>query len=73
MHRCDVMKQLEEKMAEHNTRFSYCFSHDPKTSKMDTTLLISTEKIESKKREKPIIVFPWYCPFCGESTQEKSA
>ena len=29
-------------------------------------IIVSTRKRDVSKREKPIILFPAYCPFCGE-------
>lgn len=29
-------------------------------------VVIETEKLDDKKRKKPIVLFASYCPFCGE-------
>lgn len=62
---CNCIKEMDEKLAEYNTKLmltmgfprdgtpSYCLPH------------IDTEKIEKRKRLGPALAVPTFCPFCG--------
>ncbi|WP_439392580.1 hypothetical protein ACRQ5Q_24470 [Bradyrhizobium sp. PMVTL-01] len=53
------MKEVNEKLAEHNTKIEL-----PLIGRQQP--FVSTIKLDDKKRGKPILVFASFCPFCGE-------
>lgn len=62
---CDCMKQINDELAQYNTRL------DPVMALRDGTLhmagvRIETVKIDSKKRGRPKRLVASYCPFCGK-------
>lgn len=60
-HDCEIGKQIEEKLREHNTRIAYSFQFDG-----TTWPTIMVESIVKKRGERPVNVKPVYCPWCGD-------
>jgi hypothetical protein len=58
---CDCINKINEKLKERNTELIVALSLSNKSD----TVVISTGKVDSKKRGKPINMLPAYCPFCG--------
>lgn len=55
---CTCIDEFNEKAAEHNTELTVTlFSRRP---------LLETQKVDTKKRGKPVGAIASYCPFCGE-------
>lgn len=61
---CDCMKQINEKLAEHNGRLATGFQIREDMS-VGMRLLMATEKIDPTKRKKVPHVTAAFCPFCG--------
>jgi hypothetical protein len=59
---CDCVKLSNEELAKHNTRLELAFT----MTGVMPNVLISTEKVDTKKRAGPIRLFAAFCPFCGE-------
>ncbi len=61
---CDCIKQMNAKLAEHNTRLcvTFGFPRDGGPSYTIPTLMV--EKINTRNREK-VLAIPTFCPFCG--------
>ena len=63
----ETNKSLKEEHAEWNTMLNIPISFNYHTGQMHTLkVIISTMKLDDKKRQKPITLFASYCPFCGE-------
>lgn len=62
---CDCVNQVNEQLAQFNTKLLRLMSFSMSDMTASTELSIETEKLDSKKRGKPKIVTPSYCPFCG--------
>lgn len=62
---CDCMANMNERLAEHNTRLVPSFSFTFGDTKTWTTVSIQTEKIDTKKRGRPFAALATFCPFCG--------
>lgn len=63
---CDCVKNINEKLIEHNTRISMSFTITRDLSTMGSALTVPTEKIDKKNRKKPMTMIASYCPFCGK-------
>lgn len=68
---CDCNRDVNTELAKHNGRLLEAFVFG--VSKLSTSLIISTEKIDAKKRVRIPHVFPSYCPFCGEKYPSRDA
>lgn len=66
MKTCTCIEDVNAKLAQRNTRLSLAlvFS-DP----VGERLMITTEVIEKKRGAKACVMFPSFCPFCGEKYQ----
>lgn len=66
---CDCIKDVSEKLKERNTRLAiaFCFSSPHER------LMIATEVVEKKRGARATVVFPTFCPFCGEKYPEQAA
>ena len=64
---CDCIKQVNEKLSEHNGRLATGFLIRGDMS-AGMRLLLATEKIDPAKRKKVPHVTAAYCPFCGAKT-----
>lgn len=62
---CDCIKKVDELLKPHNTVLSttYVFGTDEVSGGEFVT--IKTEIIAPKRGERPKVMFPTYCPFCG--------
>jgi hypothetical protein len=61
---CDCNKRMNEALKEYNTMLVTNLIGPPHA-------LVLTDKIDSKKRGKPMMMFASYCPFCGEKYPRK--
>jgi len=72
---CDCIemtnKDLKENHPEFNTRVHVpiVFNFKDGVCK-ESKAMIVTEKLDDKKRIKPIKLFASYCPFCGEKYED---
>lgn len=57
-HKC--IKAAEKLLAKQNTRLTAAFVIGG-----DTRLVVATEKIDPKKRARPLTMMASHCPFCG--------
>lgn len=56
---CNCIKEMNAALREYNTVLvTNLIDPSPKA-------LVLTEKLDSKKRGKPMLMFASYCPFCG--------
>jgi hypothetical protein len=60
---CDCIKSTNEYLAQHNTKITIPWLGTQRP-------FVQTEKIDGKKRNKPMMLFASYCPFCGEKYEE---
>lgn len=62
---CGCIDEMNEKLAEHNTKLglTFGFGRDGSSS---TFPHIMTEKVEKRVRKGPALAIPTFCPFCGE-------
>jgi hypothetical protein len=58
----DCIKQVNEQLAQHNTRIAEAFSL---TGSQCELIPIQTVKADDKVRRKPVNMYASYCPFCG--------
>jgi hypothetical protein len=67
-HTC--VADLNEKLAEHNTRLAdtISFSSEPRE-----LIQLTTVKADEKKRGRPVLMYASYCPFCGVKLNNGSA
>ena len=60
---CKCIDEVNVRLEEYNTRLViplvFSISGSPKM------VIVATEKIETKKRGKPMRLYATYCPFCG--------
>lgn len=63
---CDCIKQMDAKLAPHNTRLAVTFGFSRATGKSVTLPTILVEKVESRKRGSEALAIASFCPFCGE-------
>ena len=64
---CNCINDLNEKLKEKNTRIYTPISFRPSLNTLGP--LVVTEKVDKKKRSKPLNLFASYCPFCGEKIE----
>lgn len=63
---CTCANLIDNKLRDYNTRLARQFTLDFEAGTAGASIVIQTEKIDSKKREKAKTVLPTYCPFCGK-------
>lgn len=65
---CDCINMVNDKLKESNTRLglSLSFTGGP------NRVLLHTEKIDTKKRDRPMALCAVFCPFCGERIGESA-
>lgn len=68
---CECIRDVNAELAKHNGRLTEAFVFG--LGKVSMSLLVSTEKIDTKKRQRVPHVFPSYCPFCGEKYPPRDA
>lgn len=64
---CTCIKDLNEKLAEHNAVLVTTILGMPSVA------VIGTVKLDSKKRGKPPVMLASFCPFCGAAYEDASA
>lgn len=71
---CDCITYVNAKLAERNTQImaSISFAKDDMSDSMEVPV-IATEKVDTKKRGRPAIMVPTFCPFCGTKYPKKGA
>jgi hypothetical protein len=62
----DCVKEVNEKLAEYNTRIAEAFSL---TGSQRELIPLLTVKADDKVRRKPVQMYASYCPFCGVSLE----
>jgi hypothetical protein len=71
---CDCIKMTNDGLKEHpewNTQVLVPITFSMKNGGLKADrLAVATEKLDDKKRQKPITLFASYCPFCGEKYPE---
>lgn len=67
---CDCIKEVDEKLAERNTRLTQAIVFGKHSGQ---TIMLQTEVVEKKRGARPTSVFLSYCPFCGEKYPEGGA
>jgi len=70
---CDCLEKTQEALEDYNTRIVTTMQMDFERGRMRSLPLLAVEKIDKKKRKKPITVVPTYCPICGKKYPEKVA
>lgn len=60
---CNCIELVNKELAERNANTEI---HVPFTLSKITRVCVETEKIDDKKRGKPMKVFASFCPFCGK-------
>jgi len=63
---CKCIAEINEKLAAHNTKIEL-----PMLGLQQP--FVSTTKIDTKKRGKPVMMFASFCPFCGQRYREQKA
>jgi len=63
--RCSCMEAINDHLKPRNTRLSVSFCLTGDRAGMDVLPMIMVEKIDTKKRQRPMNVIPTFCPFCG--------
>lgn len=61
---CDCVRQVNEKLREHNGRLAVGLGIT-QTMGVVARLLLNVEKIDKTKRKAPPSVSATFCPFCG--------
>ena len=61
---CDCTDVLGRQLADHNTRLAYTIVVQSGSLTQLPTIL--TEKIDTRRRGRPMALVPSYCPFCGD-------
>lgn len=56
---CDCIAKMNERLREHNGVLVTTLFGTPKA-------VIGTEKLDSKKRQRPPVTIASFCPYCGE-------
>lgn len=59
-HTC--IQEINERLREHNTRLAVAIDLSGKGREL---VQLATEKIDTKVRKRPPLMFASYCPFCG--------
>jgi len=67
---CNCIEDLDELLAQKNTKISAAIQFSKNGILSARQPIIMTEKINPKKKEGPVKLFPSYCPFCGEQMPE---
>ena len=69
----ETNKSMKEEHPEWNTVLNIPISFNYHTGELHTSrVIVSTMKLDEKKRIKPISLFASYCPFCGEKYEQES-
>jgi hypothetical protein len=63
---CNCIKKVNEQLLDHNTRIVTPITFSATKLDVSTQALISTEKIDKKKKSGPVKLFASYCPICGK-------
>jgi len=63
---CNCIEKANKVLAVHNTQLLTRESIDMKTGKVSLVLLVPTCKINPRIRRPMQVLFPNYCPMCGE-------
>lgn len=66
---CDCIKLVNEHLADRNTKVNRTIAYQQGELKV-MGAIISTFKVDEKKRGKPVSLTAAYCPFCGEKYEE---
>lgn len=67
---CTCIAAINDHLKPHNTQLVVSFSLAPQDA--PELPVISTEKIDTKKRGRPMNVVPTFCPFCGGKYPRKA-
>jgi len=62
---CTCIARVNKQLKQHNTCLEQVSMVNFETGKVRQSLQITTAKIE-RKRGKPKVVLPTFCPFCGK-------
>lgn len=68
---CNCVLKVQQELNGHNAKLE-CGIHanfNSRTISFQMPIL-STKKIDTKKRSKPVTVYCVYCPFCGDKYPE---
>lgn len=57
---CDCIDDINGELAKHNGKLSLTFNFSG-----GTWPTLEVEKVDRKKRVRPPLVIPTFCPFCG--------
>ena len=60
---CDCIENIDNMLAEHNTKLALSITLGEKSMSLPT---IQVEKLNAKVRKGPAAIVPTFCPFCGE-------
>lgn len=69
--RCTCMSAINDHLKPHNTKLAVSFTLTRDLSGMDALPMLMVEKIDAKKRQRPMNVIPTFCPFCGTKYPRK--
>lgn len=61
---CDCFTRINEKLSPSNGRLATGFVFH-RGGEAELSMLVQTEKIDTRSRKKPPHVLPTFCPFCG--------
>jgi len=70
---CECLEKVDAQLAQYNTRVGTALSLSEDMSQMWVDIVISSEKVEKKKRGRARTIVAAYCPFCGVKREKTSA
>jgi len=62
---CGCLDKVNKALAEKNTQVDTCFTMNFTTGEQGEALMLSSSKVDPKKRGKALRVETNYCPWCG--------
>ena len=68
---CSCIEEMNRLMAEKGSNTKLCITFNGMTGQGYPT--IQTEKANKKRRERPALAIPSYCPFCGGKYESRVA
>lgn len=69
---CGCIGAINDHLKQHNTQLATSFSLAPDGGDAAELPIIAVEKIDTKKRGRPVHIVPTFCPFCGTKYLRKA-